>query len=63
MAFSPDGKYLYLTDAAQVQVISTATNKVIATIGGFANARDIAVNPTNGSVYVAETSTGTVSVF
>lgn len=73
MAISPDGSYLYMADGvglfpanANVAVISTATDKIIAHVTVDQTEGDIlggiAVTPDGSSVYVSDETQGTVSV-
>lgn len=72
MAISPDGSYLYMADSvglypsnANVAVISTATDQVIAhvTLGqGSFILGGIAVSPDGSTVYVSDEAQNTVSV-
>jgi len=45
-----------------VSVINPTTNTVTTTIGVGAGPNEIAVNPANGDIYVANGSSNTVSV-
>jgi YVTN family beta-propeller protein len=71
MAISPDGRYLYMADSvgffpsnANVAVISTATDQIIAhvTVGQSGILGGIAVTPDGSSIYVSDEGQNTVSV-
>lgn len=64
IAVSPDGSTLYVSNETlgTVQVISTSTDAVSATITGFNEPTGIAVSPNGSTVWVGSASDDTVSV-
>jgi YVTN family beta-propeller protein len=73
IAVTPNGAYVYATEfspdsdsptpTTNVNMISTATNAVVATIGVGNDPSGVAVIPNGSSVYVTNNASGTVSVF
>jgi YVTN family beta-propeller protein len=64
IAVSPDGSTLYVSNETlgTVQVISTSTGTVSATITGFNEPTGVAVSPDGSTVWVGSASDDTVSV-
>src|SRR6202795_2935687 len=54
--------YVSNTGSANVSVIDTASNTVVATVSVGTNPAGVAANPTGTRVYVANQSSNTVSV-
>jgi len=71
IAITTNGAYVYATEflpdsegiTTNVNMISTATNAVVATIGVGNDPSGVAVTPNGSSVYVTNNASGTVSVF
>jgi YVTN family beta-propeller protein len=71
IAITPNGAFVYATEfvpgsdgtTSNVNMISTATNAVVATIGVGINPSGVAVSPNGSTVYVTNNAGGTVSVF
>lgn len=65
VAFSPDGKYAYVTTNGQnntVRIIDTNTSTIIGTISGFNAAFGIAVAPSGSYAYVVDPFKGTINI-
>jgi len=64
MVLSPDGTRAYVAGEShrQVNVVSTATNSVIATVGVGGTPTGLAISPSGRYLYVANMSSNTVSV-
>jgi YVTN family beta-propeller protein len=68
IAITPDGAYVYATEfsttaTTNVNMISTATNAVVASIAVGNNPSGVAVSPDGRSVYATNNASNTVSVF
>jgi YVTN family beta-propeller protein len=71
IAITPNGAFAYATEFMQgsdttttnVNMISTATNAVVATIAVGNDPSGVAVNPNGSTVYVTNNTSGSVSVF
>jgi YVTN family beta-propeller protein len=71
IAITPDGAFVYATEflpnfeilTTTVNMISTATNAVVASITVGNNPSGVAVSPNGSTVYVTNNASGTVSVF
>jgi YVTN family beta-propeller protein len=71
IATTPDGAFVYATEfipgsdttTTSVNMISTATNAVVATITVGSDPSGVAVSPNGSTVYVTNNTGGTVSVF
>jgi YVTN family beta-propeller protein len=63
VAFSPDGGRAYVAAlSGNVSVIDTATDTVVATIGGLSRANGVAVSPNGNFIYVSDHIGNTVTV-
>ena len=71
IAITPNGVYVYATEfipgsdstTTNVNMISTATNALVATIAVGNDPSGVAVSPNGSTVYVTNNTSGTVSVF
>ena len=71
IAITPNGTYVYATEfspdsdttTTNVNMISTATNAVVATITVGNNPSGVAVSPNGNVVYVTNNASGTISAF
>jgi YVTN family beta-propeller protein len=62
IAFSPDGRYAYVTTSLGLWVYRTSTRQVAYVIAGLGDPESVAVSPTGRSVLVTESQRAAVAV-